>query len=69
MAIQGVNRCPLDNVMETLKSIQPPFENKIEHLREIVRNFQRGQVFLTALEFDVFTLYLMGKEIFPCPSN
>lgn len=42
--------------METLKSIPPPFENKIEHLREIVRNFELGQVFLTALELDVFSL-------------
>jgi predicted O-methyltransferase YrrM len=41
--------------METLKSIQPSFENKIEHLREIVRNFEIGQLFLTALELDVFS--------------
>ena len=41
--------------MENLKSIQPPFGNKIEHLREIVRNFEVGQVFLTALELDVFS--------------
>ena len=41
--------------MEKLKSIQPPFENKIERLREIVRNFETGQVFLTALELDVFS--------------
>jgi SAM-dependent methyltransferase len=41
--------------METLKNIQPPFENKIEHLREMVRNFETGQVFLTALELDIFS--------------
>jgi predicted TPR repeat methyltransferase len=41
--------------MGTLKDIQPPFENRIEHLREIVRNFEIGQVFLTALELDVFS--------------
>ena len=41
--------------MEKLKNIQPPFVNKMEHLREIVRNFETGQVFLTALALDVFS--------------
>ncbi len=41
--------------METLKRIKPPFENKIDQLREMVRNFETGQVFLTALELDVFS--------------
>jgi predicted O-methyltransferase YrrM len=41
--------------METLTNSQPPFENKTEYLREIVRNFETGQVFLTALELDVFS--------------
>jgi SAM-dependent methyltransferase len=41
--------------METLKNVRPPFENRIEHLRKIVRNFEIGQVFLTALELDVFS--------------
>jgi predicted O-methyltransferase YrrM len=52
--------------MENLKSIQPPFENRIEHLREIVRNFETGQVFLTALELDVFSLLRTprrGKDV------
>jgi SAM-dependent methyltransferase len=49
--------------MENLKSIKPPFENRIEQLREIVRNFEIGQVFLTALELDVFSCLRTPRNV------
>ena len=41
--------------MERLSHKKPPVENKEYFLREMVSWFERGQIFLTALELDLFT--------------
>ena len=50
--------------MQRLVDIIPEVENRIEHLREIVDGFEIGQIFLTALELDVFSELLspLGAE-------
>jgi len=41
--------------MERLADVKPPVENKIEYLRELASGFETGQIFLTALELDIFS--------------
>ena len=41
--------------MKRLVDVVPAVENRIEQLRELVDGFELGQIFLTSLEFDIFT--------------
>lgn len=41
--------------MERLAEAVPPGKNRIEDLRGLVNGFEIGQIFLTALELDVFS--------------
>jgi predicted O-methyltransferase YrrM len=41
--------------MKKLAEIKPPVEDKGKFLREIAMGFETGQIFLTALDLDVFT--------------
>jgi predicted O-methyltransferase YrrM len=41
--------------MERLAEAKPPVEDKTAYLRELTNGFERGQIFLTALELDVFS--------------
>lgn len=42
--------------MERLAHISPPVKDKSKYLRDLANGFEKGQIFLTALELDVFTL-------------
>ena len=42
--------------MERLIHAKPPVEDRTKYLMEIANGFERGQIFLTALELDVFTM-------------
>jgi predicted O-methyltransferase YrrM len=44
-----------DRNMERLADINPPVEDRGKFLREIAMGFEKGQIFLTALELDLFT--------------
>lgn len=41
--------------MERLVNVKPPVENRVEYLRELASGFEIGQIFLTALELDIFS--------------
>ena len=41
--------------MRRLIDMKPSVEDKGEFLREIAMGFEKGEIFLTALEFDIFT--------------
>ena len=41
--------------MERLIYAKPPVEDRAKYLMEIANGFERGQIFLTALELEVFT--------------
>jgi len=42
--------------MERLATAVPPIEDRSKYLRELAGGFEKGQIFLTALELDIFTL-------------
>jgi hypothetical protein len=42
--------------MEKLATAVPPVEDRSKYLRELAGGFEKGQIFLTALELDIFTL-------------
>ena len=42
--------------MERLATVVPPIEDRSKYLRELAGGFEKGQIFLTALELDIFTL-------------
>lgn len=41
--------------MERLALAPPPVEDKTAYLRELTNGFEKGQIFMTALELDVFS--------------
>lgn len=41
--------------MERLAEVKPAVENKTAYLRELANGFEKGQIFMTALELDVFS--------------
>lgn len=41
--------------MEKLIDVKPPVEDRSNYLRELANGFEKGQIFLTALELGVFT--------------
>ncbi|WP_419655944.1 O-methyltransferase, family II [Desulfosarcina variabilis str. Montpellier] len=42
--------------MERLATAVPPVTDQSKYLRELAGGFEKGQIFLTALELDIFTL-------------
>ena len=42
--------------MERLATAIPPVEDQSKYLRDLAGGFEKGQIFLTALELDLFTL-------------
>jgi hypothetical protein len=48
--------------MERLSTAVPPIEDRSKYLRELAGGFEKGQIFLTALELDIFTLLETPKN-------
>lgn len=42
--------------MQKIVDVQPPIQNMVGYLREISGGFEKGQLFYTAVELDIFTL-------------
>ncbi|BBO82109.1 SAM-dependent methyltransferase [Desulfosarcina ovata subsp. sediminis] len=49
--------------MERLATVVPPIEDRSKYLRELAGGFEKGQIFLTALELDLFTLLETPRSV------